>query len=82
MTHTVRGRLNYSYLVSHELLHLLIYDTESCGSNAQDIDRFELSAQHRLALESKPSIQHSCIDTAKVCVEFQGAVVQVREAGM
>ena len=69
-------------LVSHDFIHPLISDTESCGSNAQDIDRLELSAQHRSALESEPSIQHGCIDLAKVRVEFHGAVVQVREAGM
>jgi hypothetical protein len=51
-------------------------------SNVQYVKRFVLFVEHGSAIEAKPSVQHSCVNAAKISVELQCVVVQIGEAGM
>ena len=46
-----------------------------------NIQRLILLTKHRLTLDTKPAIQHSRIDPAKISVDFRRAVFQIRETG-
>ena len=51
------------------------------NSSVEDIEPFELSAEHGPAFEAEPPIQHGGIDPAEVGMEFQAAVIQIGETG-